>query len=98
MKPFARWQVPVLGLFLLFMVIPILATAMFSISVRWDRTIWPEGFTLDWWDKVTSRPAFARSLSNSLLVALGTVACICGWPPPGPGLNSRLLSRLAYRA
>jgi len=73
-KNSARWQVPVIGLFLLFMVIPILATVMFSVSVRWDRTIWPEGFTLSWWEKVTSRPAFERSLSNSLFVASVTVA------------------------
>jgi putative spermidine/putrescine transport system permease protein len=46
---------------------------MFSVAIRWDRTIWPEGFTFAWWIKVTSRLAFQRSLYNSFYVAAVTV-------------------------
>lgn len=66
-------RVLVTGLFLAFMMVPVLATALFSVSVRWDRTIWPEGFTLDWWSTVVSRPAFARALTNSLSLCVATV-------------------------
>jgi putative spermidine/putrescine transport system permease protein len=46
MKGRAPWRILMLGLFLAFMLGPILATVLFSVSIRWDRTIWPEGFTL----------------------------------------------------
>ena len=67
------WRGVVLVLFVLFMIVPVIATAMFSVAIRWDRTIWPEGFTFAWWIKVTSRLAFQRSLYNSFYVAAVTV-------------------------
>jgi len=68
------WRVVVIGLFLVFMIVPVLATALFSFSVRWDRTIWPEGFTFEWWVKVTSKTAFRNALLSSLFVSAATVA------------------------
>lgn len=67
------WRPVVLTSFVLFMVIPLVATFLFSVSTRWDRTLWPEGFTLAWWARVTSRPAFQETLLNSLAVSLVTV-------------------------
>ena len=67
------WRVVILALFLVFMVVPLVATALFSVATRWDRTIWPEGLTLAWWQKVTARSAFQETLLNSLAVALATV-------------------------
>lgn len=64
----------VLGLFLSFMVLPIVATALFSVSIRWDRSILPEGLTLEWWAKVTSERGFQRALTNSLTISFSTVA------------------------
>jgi len=66
-------QFTVITLFLVFMIVPILATALFSISVRWDRSIWPEGFTLDWWSKVTAKSAFKTSLANSVYISGASV-------------------------
>ena len=74
MKGRAAWRILMLGLFLAFMLGPILATVLFSVSIRWDRTIWPEGFTLRWWQSVTARSAFQDTLLNSLAVAAATVA------------------------
>ena len=54
-KPNELWRPVVLGSFLLFMVVPVAATLIFSVSTRWDRSIWPEGYTLQWWAQVTSR-------------------------------------------
>lgn len=68
------WRFLVVGLFLAFMIVPVAATALFSISVRWDRTIWPEGLTIAWWAKVTAKTAFTNALLNSLLVSSATVA------------------------
>lgn len=59
--------------FIAFMILPLVATALFSISVRWDRTLWPEGYTLEWWIKATSRRAFGTVFINSLLLSLATV-------------------------
>ena len=67
------WRGIVLALFLTFMIVPFLATIFFSISVRWDRTIFPEGLTLEWWERVTSRSAFETTLTNSLIVSLVTM-------------------------
>lgn len=74
MRAAPTWRTPVLLLFLAFMIVPVIATALFSIATRWDRTIWPEDLTLAWWVKVTARSAFQRTLVNSSLVALATVA------------------------
>lgn len=68
------WRVGVIALFLIFMIVPVIATALFSISIRWDRTIWPEGFTTQWWVKVTSKTAFKNAMINSVLVSAATVA------------------------
>lgn len=60
--------------FVAFMALPLLATALFSVSIRWDRTLWPEGYTLDWWAKVTSKRAFSTVIYNSLALSVATVA------------------------
>jgi putative spermidine/putrescine transport system permease protein len=67
------WRSVLLALFVIFMIVPVIATAMFSVAIRWDRTIWPEGFTFAWWIKVTSRSAFHHALYNSFFVAAATV-------------------------
>jgi putative spermidine/putrescine transport system permease protein len=73
MRRRALWRPLALGGFVAFMTVPLVATALFSVSTRWDRTLWPEGFTLAWWARVTGRAAFRDTLVNSLLVSLATV-------------------------
>jgi putative spermidine/putrescine transport system permease protein len=58
------------------MIVPVIATFMFSVSTRWDRTLWPEGFTLQWWQVVTARPAFLLTLKNSFVVSFATMFCL----------------------
>lgn len=70
----AVWRIGVIVLFLAFMIVPVMATALFSVSIRWDRSIWPEGFTTQWWVKVTSKTAFKNAMLNSVVVAMATVA------------------------
>ncbi len=62
----------ILILFLLFMIVPLIATLLFSFSIRWDRTILPEGYTLEWWKVVTSRNAFSLALKNSFFISFST--------------------------
>ncbi len=56
----------VIVLFFAFMIIPVIATLIFSLSTRWDRSILPEGMTFKWWLLVTERKAFLVTLKNSL--------------------------------
>lgn len=76
MKSRSIWRPIVLSLFLIFMIVPLLATLIFSISIRWDRTLWPEGFTLNWWRAVISNPNFILTLKNSFLVSIATMVCL----------------------
>jgi putative spermidine/putrescine transport system permease protein len=75
-KPRVVWRPVVIILFLLFMIVPVIATFMFSISTRWDRSLWPEGFTLDWWKAVTSQRAFGLTLKNSFIASFATMLCL----------------------
>jgi len=76
MKSGAAWRTIVISLFLLFMIVPVIATFIFSISTRWDRTLWPEGLTLEWWQAVTSRGLFMLTLKNSFLASIATMLCL----------------------
>jgi len=70
------WRSIILILFLAFMIIPVIATLIFSISTRWDRTLLPEGLTLEWWGKVTTRGAFRLTLRNSFFISLATALAL----------------------
>ena len=73
MKNRGIWRGTILGLFLFYMIVPLVATAIFSISTRWDHTILPEGLTIEWWQAVIDRRAFGMTLRNSMVVAFWTV-------------------------
>jgi len=64
----------IIGIFIVYMLIPILATYFFSIAIRWDRTILPEGYTIQWFKETLTHPYFIRSLKNSLTLSVYTVA------------------------
>lgn len=56
------------------MLIPILATFIYSISSRWGATILPDGFTLDWYTKLLTDPRFIESFGRSLFICLASLA------------------------
>ena len=62
-----------LTLFTLYMLIPIIATYLFSLAIRWDRSILPEGYTLEWYVKTFQHSYFIVTLKNSFLLSLYTV-------------------------
>lgn len=66
-------QVLLVSLFILYMVIPIVATYIFSIAIRWDRTILPEGYSLEGYTTAAQNPYFFSTLRNSLVLSLSSV-------------------------
>jgi putative spermidine/putrescine transport system permease protein len=66
-------QAGLIFLFILYMLIPIFATYMFSIATRWDRTILPEGYTFEWYKTAFTQSYFSITLRNSFIVACASV-------------------------
>lgn len=56
------------------MLIPILATFIYSISSRWGATILPDGFTFDWYIKLLTDPRFLQAFGRSLFIGLSALA------------------------
>ncbi len=63
----------VIGGFLFYMLLPIVATYLFSIATRWDRTILPEGLTLEWYKTAFVDRWFLIVFKNSLVLSFSTV-------------------------
>ena len=69
----APWQIIAVVLFLFYMLLPIVSTYMFSIATRWDRTILPEGYTLEFYQRAFQVSYFGSTLRNSFILSLATV-------------------------
>ncbi|MFN2159453.1 MAG: ABC transporter permease [Anaerolineales bacterium] len=63
----------VIGGFLFYMLLPIVATYVFSIATRWDRTILPEGLTFEWYRVAYADPWFFIVFKHSLTLSISTV-------------------------
>ena len=63
----------VIGAFLFYMLLPIVATYAFSVATRWDRSILPEGLTLDWYKVAFTDKWFTIVFKNSLVLSVSTV-------------------------
>ncbi len=66
-------QVLTIVFFLFYMLIPIIATYIFSVATRWDKTILPEGYTLEGYTEVAKNPYFLITLKNSLVLSVLSV-------------------------
>ncbi len=69
----AGWQVIMVGFFLFYMLVPIISTYVFSVATRWDRTILPEGYTLQFYGRAFQAAYFTITLRNSLILSVATV-------------------------
>src|SRR5512140_1776029 len=69
----AGWQVIAIVLFLFYMLLPIISTYVFSVATRWDRTILPEGYTLEFYVKAIQASYFTITLRNSFILSISTV-------------------------
>ncbi|MBY8159120.1 ABC transporter permease [Vibrio fluvialis] len=56
------------------MLVPIIATLVYSLSSHWGATILPEGFTFDWYLKLLSDARFIEAFGRSLLVCVAALA------------------------
>jgi putative spermidine/putrescine transport system permease protein len=72
-KRISAWQVIAIVFFMFYMIVPIVATYVFSISTRWDRTILPEGYTFEGYTEAVKNPYFLITLKNSLVLSVGSV-------------------------
>jgi putative spermidine/putrescine transport system permease protein len=69
----AGWQVALVSVFLFYMLLPIISTYVFSVATRWDRTILPEGYTLEFYLKAIRASYFTITLRNSFILSISTV-------------------------
>jgi putative spermidine/putrescine transport system permease protein len=69
----AGWQIIAVVLFLFYMLLPIVSTYVFSVATRWDRTILPEGYTLEFYFRAFQTSYFVTTLRNSLILSVATI-------------------------
>jgi putative spermidine/putrescine transport system permease protein len=69
----AGWQMLSIVLFLFYMLLPIVSTYVFSVATRWDRTILPEGYTLEFYIRAFQTSYFVITLRNSLILSVATI-------------------------
>jgi putative spermidine/putrescine transport system permease protein len=69
----AGWQIIAVALFLFYMLLPIVSTYIFSVATRWDRTILPEGYTLEFYIRAFQTSYFITTLRNSLILSVATI-------------------------
>lgn len=63
----------VITLIAIFLLAPIVATFIYSISTVWVKTILPNGLTFKWYGVLTADPNFVPSVIRSLLLAIAVV-------------------------
>ncbi|MBZ6071850.1 ABC transporter permease [Aeromonas schubertii] len=72
--PAPRWARASLWALTAVLVLPLLATLVYSLSTRWGATLLPDDLTLAWYGKLWSDPRFLAAFGRSLLVCFGTLA------------------------
>lgn len=55
------------------MILPILATLLYSFSSQWGATILPQGVTLKWYSQLLTDERFLAAFGRSLLLCIGTL-------------------------
>jgi putative spermidine/putrescine transport system permease protein len=63
-------------LFIVYSVLPLVATALFSLSTRWMTTMLPEGLSLESYQAMLREDQFLPSLLRSIVLASGTLAVV----------------------
>lgn len=63
----------VLAIIGLLLLLPLIATAIYSFCQQWGATILPSGFTLGWYLELWQDPRFLMALWHSLLICFATL-------------------------
>lgn len=64
------WVVLILAL--IYLILPLLATIGFSLAQVWSRTIFPDGYTFQWYREAVDDPRFRQTAVRSLKVTIAT--------------------------
>lgn len=63
-----------IGAVLLYLLVPLLGTLIYSFSTQWHKTILPEGLTLHWYAELFGDLAFLKAMGRSLILSFGATA------------------------
>jgi len=69
----AGWQILSISFFLFYMLLPIVSTYDYSEATRWDRTILPEGYKIEFYIRAFQTSYFIITLRNSLILSVATI-------------------------
>ena len=61
------------GLLLLILALPLVATLLYGLSSEWSNTILPQSYTLQWFIELWSDGRFLSALGHSLLICFGAL-------------------------
>ncbi|GIN87370.1 permease [Heyndrickxia sporothermodurans] len=67
-RPFYHYLT--IGIVLLYLVVPLIGTILYSFATKWHKTILPEGFTFHWYQELFGDPKFIEALGRSLVFSL----------------------------
>ena len=62
--------IPLVTVFV-YLIVPLLATFLYSISTKWNKTLLPEGITFQWYTALFSDGAFTSAILRSLILSGG---------------------------
>ncbi|WP_433744060.1 ABC transporter permease [Falsibacillus pallidus] len=60
-----------MGIVFLYLLLPLAATFLYSVSTKWNKTVLPEGITFQWYSKLFSHADFINAVLHSLLLSAG---------------------------
>lgn len=63
----------IVGLLVIYLLIPIVGTFLFSIATKWDHSILPESYTLNWYIELFQDGRFFEAFQRTLLLIIITV-------------------------
>ncbi|BAU27881.1 putative spermidine/putrescine transport system permease protein [Aneurinibacillus soli] len=63
----------IVGLLIIYLLIPLLGTFLFSIAGRWDHTILPESFTIKWYIQLFQDERFFTAFEHTLFLIVMSV-------------------------
>ncbi|MDN3017096.1 ABC transporter permease subunit [Paenibacillus sp. BSR1-1] len=73
MKTSLSFHKVIVGLLVIYLVIPLAATLLFSVAGKWDHTILPESFTMKWYIELFHDERFYGALQHTLFLIFVTV-------------------------
>lgn len=73
MKKGMVWHKSVITLLILYLLIPLVGTFLFSVATEWDSSILPESLTLQWYHELFQDPRFYDALNRTLFIIAMTV-------------------------